>query len=181
MFYRKITDTLACVEHTVSAKRSGGAGANTLFTAGTFADKNAPRGKMSDHLHPMYKNIMKEYISNGRNYISKDGKKTFAADEYYKTIEADIKADGKKLPLTVSGDVAWVCAQTSQTHLRLTLIDGGYINPDDRTATVTFHTVKPRKIIDLLSGETVRASKSVKVNIPCGLFRFIDIELEKPL
>ena len=87
------------------------------------------------------------------------------------------------MPLTVSGEVAWVVAQTSPTHLRLTLIDGGYINPSDKTATVTFHTVKPTKMTDLLSKETFALAhpSAVTVNIHCGLFRFIDIELEEPL
>ena len=150
---------------------------------GVFADKDATRGKLTDHLHPMYKNIMKEYFTDGKHYYSADGKQTYAADEYYRTIEADIKNAARKLPLTVSGDVAWVVAQTSPKHLRLTLIDGGYINPLARTATVSFHTVKPAKMVDLLNGESFDTANpsSVKIDIPCGMFRFIDIELKEPL
>jgi lambda-carrageenase len=86
------------------------------------------------------------------------------------------------LPLTVSGDVAWVATQTSPTHLRLTLIDSGYINPKSRTAKVRFHTVEPVKMVDLLSGDNFDLStpSSTEVDIPCGLFRFIDIELKEP-
>lgn len=36
---------------------------------GVFAAQNAPRGAMTDHLHPLYKNILREYITDGRNYI----------------------------------------------------------------------------------------------------------------
>ena len=96
--------------------------------------------------HPIYKNIMKEYITDGKYYYSNDGKKRYAGDEYYKVIEDDIKKSTQKLPLTVSGDVAWVLAQTSPDHLRLTLIDSGYINPKKRTATIKFHTAVPTKI-----------------------------------
>lgn len=150
---------------------------------GVFADKNAPRGAMVDHLHPLYKSIMKEYITDGRNYYSADGAQTFAANTYYKTVESEIKKGAEKLPLTVTGDVAWVAAQTSPTHLRLTLIDNGYINPSAKTATVTFHTVQPKRLVDLLDGQSFDASdpSSVKIDIPCGMFRFIDIELTKPL
>lgn len=150
---------------------------------GTFADKDAPRGALTDHLHPIYKNIMKEFITDGRNYISADGKKTFAADEYYRTVEAEIEKAAARLPLTVSGGGAWVAAQSSPTHLRLTLIDSGYINPKARIATVQFHTVKPIKIVDLLSDAVFSTSdpSSVKIDVPCGLFRFIDIELGQPL
>jgi len=147
---------------------------------GAFAAKDPPRGAMSDYLHPLYKNIMKEYVTDGRHYYSADGKKEYAADEYYKTIEADIKKSAKLLPLTVSGDVAWVAAQASANHLRLTVIDSGYINPKARTAIVKFHTVKPLKMFDLLDKKSFNITDpyAVKIDIPCGMFRFIDIEIE---
>ena len=76
-----------------------------------------------------------------------------------------------------------MAAQTSPTHIRITLIDGGYINPDNRIATLSFHTVKPVKAIDLLDGKSfgITDPLNVVVDIPCGLFRFIDIELNSPL
>lgn len=150
---------------------------------GTFADKDAPRGALTDHLHPLYKGIMREFITDGRRYISADGERTFAADEYYRIVEAEIENAASRLPLTVSGGVAWVAAQSSPTHLRLTLIDSGYINPKPRTATVHFHTVRPIRIVDLLSGATFETSNpsSVRIDVPCGLFRFIDIGLDQPL
>ena len=151
---------------------------------GKFADLDAPRGKLVDHLHPLYRNLLREYITDGRNYLSTDGTETYAADEYYQQVEADIQAGAKRLPLTVSGDVAWAAAQTAPTHLRLTLIDSGYINPNARTATVSFHTVQPARMTDLLDGETsfdVTDPSWVNIDVPCGLFRFIDIELKEPL
>ncbi|MDZ8120539.1 hypothetical protein [Pontiella agarivorans] len=147
---------------------------------GVFADTNAVRGKMADRLHPLYKNIMQEFITDGRNYISSDGTTTNAAETYYTTVSNAIASAASKLPLTVSGDVAWVCAQTSPTHLRLTLIDSGYINPKARIATVHFNTVTPVGITDLLDGTTYSPASTVKIDVPLGLFRFIDIELASP-
>lgn len=148
---------------------------------GRFADQDAPRGALIDHLHPLYKDIMQEYITDGRNYVSADGTQTFAADKCYKTVEAAINTSAKCLPLTVSGDVAWVCAQSAPKRLRLTLIDSGYINPQARTAIVHFHTAKPVGMVDILNGESFNTSKPVPIEIPCGMFRFIDIELAEPL
>jgi len=149
---------------------------------GVFAEIAAPRGKLVDNLHPLYKNIMKEYITDGHNYYSADGKQTLKADEYYKVIENDIIESAKKLPITVSGDVAWVVAQTSPKHLRLTLIDNGYINPEASTAVVKFNTINPVTIKDVLSGEEFQQSNaSTTINIPLGGFRFIDIELNEEL
>jgi len=153
----------------------------TPVQSGILAANNSPRGAMTDYLHPLYKNIMKEYITDGRHYYSADGKTKYAADEYYKTIEADIKKSVMLLPLTVSGSVAWVAAQTSANHLRLTVIDSGYINPKSRTAIVKFHTVKPLKMFDLLDKKSFNITdpSAVKIDVPCGMFRFIDIETEE--
>lgn len=150
--------------------------------SGEYADPSAPRGKLTDHLHPMYKNIMTECVTDGRFYYSQDGTKKIAADQGHRLVEAAIKNKVSLLPLTVSGDVAWSCAQTSQTHLRLTLVDSGYLNPQDRTARVQFHAVTPTKMVDLLDGKTYDASDptAVSVDVPLGLFRFIDIELDRP-
>lgn len=148
---------------------------------GVFAADRPPRGMMTDHLHPLYATILKEYITDGRHYYSPDGAEQYAADEYYRTLEADIKDRAGLLPLTVSGGVAWVAAQTSPTHVRLTLVDSGYINPKARTAEVRFHRVVPVAMVDLLD-ETVfdiTDPSSIKVPVPCGMFRFIDIELKR--
>lgn len=154
-----------------------------LFTPvqnGVLADKDAPRGKLVDHLHPIYRDIMKEYVTDGKNYFSADGKETYSPKTYYKEVEKEIKERAKLIPINVSGDnVAWVVAQSASKHLRLTLIDGGYLNPDDRVANVMFNGVKVIKITDLLTGETFkeRDGKAI-IDIPCGLFRFIDVEIE---
>ena len=150
---------------------------------GIFAAKNPPRGTLTSHLNPIYKNILKEYYTDGRNYYSADGKQKFAANVYDKTIAADIKNSAKLLPLTVEGDVAWVVSQTSPTHLRLTLVDGGYLNPDNRKVNIVFHTVKPKSMTDLIDKTIFNVANPalVKADVACGLFRFIDIELTQPL
>jgi len=155
----------------------------TPAQSGRFADLDAPRGALADNLHPIYKDILKEHATDGRHYRTLDGRKKMPADVYYRQVAQDIQGGGKKLPLTVAGQVAWVTAETAPKHLRLTLIDGGYINPKASTATVRFHAAKPVKITDLLSGETFDISDPDNVQIPidCGGFRFLDIEIAEPL
>ncbi|WP_111708897.1 outer membrane protein assembly factor BamB family protein [Lutibacter citreus] len=144
--------------------------------------KESPRGKLTDHLHPFYADKMKEYFTDGKYYFSaSSGGTQYNADTYYKTIKSDIENSSSKLPITVSGDVSWVVAQTSPTHLRLTIIDNGYLNPDDRIAFVSFNNIVPKKIVDVLDGKEFKTSNSMlNVEIPCGMFRFIDIELTSP-
>ena len=150
---------------------------------GALAQNNLPRGKMVDKLHPYYENIMQEFITDGRNYISEDNTSNYAADTYYTTVQTAIEESAGLLPITVSGDVGWVVAQTDPLHLRLTLIDGGYINPSDKEVTVSFNTMTPIKVMDVLDGEVFDLINpdEVTVAVPCGMFRFIDIELGQPL
>ncbi|NJB83031.1 PQQ-binding-like beta-propeller repeat protein [Wenyingzhuangia aestuarii] len=148
---------------------------------GVFVQKNAVRGKLKDRLHPFYKEKLKEFYTDGRYYYSADGKQKYNADEYYKVIENEIKKASSLLPVTVSGDVAWVVAQTSPKHLRLTVIDKGYVNPKNRVAKVQFNGVKVKKITNLLSKKSIKVSKDgiSKIMVSAGMFKFIDIELEE--
>lgn len=145
-------------------------------------EKNSVRGNLADNLHPFYKSILKEYITDGVDYLSADGKQRFKADEFYKQIKKDIEEGAKKLPVQVKAEnTGWVVAQVSPTHLRLTLVDGGYLDPMDRKVKVNFNHIKVKKVSDILEGTSYNvANDSFDVTVPCGMFRFIDIELEKP-
>ncbi|OEK07658.1 hypothetical protein A8C32_16900 [Flavivirga aquatica] len=148
---------------------------------GIFADKKAKRKPLPENLHAIYRGIMKEYITDGKDYISSDGKKRYNPTEYYKVIEEDIKKGAKLLPVTVTGNVGWVVSQVSSKHLRLTIVDNGYINPNSQTATITFNTITPLKIKDVLNDEVFKIldNKTIKIDIPLGMFRFVDIELKE--
>ncbi|WP_162030857.1 MULTISPECIES: PQQ-binding-like beta-propeller repeat protein [unclassified Lentimonas] len=150
---------------------------------GLLADQEAPRGKITDHLHPLYRNIMQEFLTDGYSYLSADGKETFAADSYYTNVAKAIEEKANLLPLTVTGDVGWVNAQSAPKHLRLTLVDTGYINPKARTAKVKFNTVTPVQITDVMTGEVIpmRTANTADIEVPLGSFRFIDIELKEAL
>jgi hypothetical protein len=156
---------------------------NGLVLTTPPVDKNSIRGTLESHLNPIYKNNTKEFFTDGKNYYSDKNKtKTYSADEYYTVVKKAIEKNAKKLPLTVKGRVAWVTAQTAPKHLRLTLIDGGYVNPNDRVATIDFHTAKVKKITNLITKEEIKFdSNSATVKVPCGLFVFLDIELKEKL
>lgn len=150
---------------------------------GAFVDKEAVRKPLVENLHPWYKTILKEYYTNGKNYMSADGKEAYKASEYYKVIEEDIKKSAALLPIAVSGNVGWVVAQTSPKHLRLTLVENGYINPKEAIAKVKINNINVVKIKDLLNLEEfkVNSNSEIEINIPLGGFRFIDIELKNEL
>ncbi|RMF87221.1 MAG: hypothetical protein D6741_20820, partial [Planctomycetota bacterium] len=137
--------------------------------------------RLRENLHPLYRDIMQEFVTDGRWYYTPDGKKQ-PPQTYYRTVEQAIKTAAEKLPLTVEGQVAWVAAVSAPHHIRLTVIDGGYLNPNDRQARVTFHAVTPVEVRDLVSGETISTTeRTVTIDVPCGLFRFFDVTIREPL
>ena len=155
----------------------------TPVQSGALATNNVPRGKLSDKLHPFYKDVMTEYITDGRDYISKNGNQTFPAETFYQTIKQEIEEKANLLPVTVSGDVGWVVAQTDSMHLRLTLVDGGWLNPSKKEVTVRLNVPNPKSMTDILDGKSFDLSDptAVTVDVPSGMFRFIDIELSEPI
>ncbi len=68
-------------------------------------------------------------------------------------------------------------------RVRLTLIDAGILDPDNRAASVTVRPdVRIRRVIDILSGEEVTPVNGVlPVEVPAGTFRILDVALAAPL
>lgn len=150
---------------------------------GTFVQKEVYRKPLEENIHPWYKGIMKEYYSDGKNYFSADGSEVYSPDTYYKVIEEDIKKSASKIPVNVSGNVGWVVAQVSPKHLRLTIVENGYINPNREIAEIKINNIQVKSITDILSGEAFEfnSDATLKIDIPLGGFRFIDIELKNKL
>ncbi|MFC3120791.1 hypothetical protein [Agaribacter flavus] len=144
---------------------------------GAFAQKSTFRLELTDLMHPMYQKGLKEYYTDGRHYYSADGTQTFAATTYANTIKDEIENAASLLPINVSGNVAWVAAQSGPQNIRLTLIDSGFINPSDKQAIVHFNTISPAEVSDLLSKETysVNQAMPLTIDIKAGMFRFLDI------
>ncbi|MFR9595880.1 MAG: hypothetical protein SNG59_07950, partial [Rikenellaceae bacterium] len=146
------------------------------------SDPTAPRGSLEEHLHPIYKGKTQEFFTDGRYYYNADKSERYSPEEYYTIVEQAIIEGAKILPLTVKGEVGWVAAQSAPKHLRLTVIDGGYINPSTKQATIIFGTAKVKSVTNLLTGESLKIdSNECRITIPCGLFLFLDVELSEEL
>lgn len=85
------------------------------------------------------------------------------------------KAGQAQLPVVVSGS-AWSAVRLDENHVRLILIDPGYVDPQERTATVSFQGDMPSMAKDILSGEDIAIEgASATVTVPAGSVRFIDL------
>ncbi|MGB0371405.1 MAG: hypothetical protein ACPGN3_08640 [Opitutales bacterium] len=152
---------------------------------GVYASDAAYRTRLLENLHPIYRDILQEFVIDGRNYLSSDGSATYAANSsyFYDTVKPAVENGGSALPVTLSGDpVGWVCAQSAPRHLRLTLVDSGYLNPQERAVTIHFNTVTPVRVVDVLSGESFPiVDGTCALTVPLGMFRLLEIEITAPL
>jgi hypothetical protein len=117
-------------------------------------------------------------ITDGESFYDGDGKK-HTAGAHKAEAEKCLRAAGARLPVAVAGQAHWSAVKLDAKHIRLTLIDPGYLDPSARAVEVIFQHINARKCIDVLSGETLKPSgDKLSVTIPAGIFRIIDLELK---
>jgi hypothetical protein len=118
----------------------------------------------------------KEKITtDGQYYYDEDGNK-HSAIEYRPRVIAKLKESAARLPIRVSGDVAWSAVRLDSTHVRVTLIDPGYVNPADRKAVIHLQHLKGIKASDILRDRDLDiVDDRIKLTVPLGILRIVDI------
>lgn len=134
----------------------------------------------ADENLPVSAYFEKLIITDGEFWYEGGGR--YSPDEYKEKARAFAEHYRQKLPLFVDGDAAWSASHIDGHHIRLVLIDSGYLDPADREVTVRFHSAIMTNILsitDILSGEQLKpADQSLQVNIPAGILRIFDITLQ---
>ncbi|MEX0322995.1 MAG: hypothetical protein AB3N63_12605 [Puniceicoccaceae bacterium] len=104
------------------------------------------------------------------------GGKPMKAKTFGQVIGNAARKGFQDLPVKVSG-AAWSAVRIDSRHLRLILMDPGYLEPQERHATITFGQQLPGGAKDILSGEALKidSSQSIQLTIPAGSMRFIDL------
>ena len=106
-------------------------------------------------------------------YDSAGARKT--APEYRSVVEAALRQSAGELPVLVRGSVHWSAVRLDPAHIRITLVDPGYLDPDDREAEIVFQKVRASGCVDILSGEKLNVEGGrVRVSVPMGSLRVVD-------
>jgi lambda-carrageenase len=114
--------------------------------------------------------------TDGRYYYDDDGQRREAA-EYKPVVENALREAAAQLPLRVKGNVHWSAARLDETHVRITLIDPGYLDPAQRDCEIVLQHLDGVTGQDILSGENLEiVSNRIHLTVPAGIFRIIDIE-----
>ncbi len=125
----------------------------------------------------------KELDKNGISYSVSDikhgyvGDKKISGKDYGKVLKNTIEAEGDKLLLKVK-EASWSLIKLDDKHARLVLADPGYINPQDRKVTIYLQgRNKLINAVDILTKENISIkNKTIKLTVPAGSMRFIDLE-----
>ncbi|MBI5692602.1 MAG: PQQ-like beta-propeller repeat protein [Verrucomicrobia bacterium] len=115
--------------------------------------------------------------TDGEFFNDGDGQR-HTASAHRPAVEQALKAAATRLPLRVEGPAHWSAARLDARHVRLTLVDPGYLDPAARRVEVVFQHLKVKAGRDVLSGEVlVPRQGRLVLTIPAGVFRIIDLEL----
>jgi len=81
-----------------------------------------------------------------------------------------------RLPVRVAGPAHWSVVRLDPTHVRVTLIDPGYLDPADRDVEIIPQHLTAVAATDILSGETLDARTGrIALRIPAGTLRIVDL------
>ncbi len=102
------------------------------------------------------------------------GNKVAAKDFGLEINKAAIEG-AKNMPLSVEG-AAWSAIRIDEKHIRVILMDQGYIDPQAREAIITIQGENASGARDVLSGEELEIKNNkVVLTVPTGSLRFIDV------
>jgi len=119
--------------------------------------------------------VEKLLITDGEVWYDEQGGRHSAAD-YARCVEETLRAASNQLFARIRGDVAWTATRIDPSHVRLVLIDSGYLDPADRVAEVTVNA-DVVAAVDILRGERLDVHNNhFTAAVPMGTLRVIDIE-----
>jgi hypothetical protein len=120
-----------------------------------------------------FKNVID---TDGEFFYDKSGDK-FSASDYKLTVKNAIFDAAARLPVIVNGDVHWSAVKLDNNHIRITLVDPGYLNPIDRKAEIVLQHIQGITCTDILSRNTIPINNAkISINVPAGVFRIVDIK-----
>ncbi len=104
-----------------------------------------------------------------------NGDKAISAKEFGKTILATAEKGAAKMPIAVKG-ASWAAIRIDESHIRVILMDQGYIDPQEREATIIFQKEGVKGAVNILTKEGLKISgNKANVTVPAGSLVFIDV------
>lgn len=113
--------------------------------------------------------------TDGQNFFDDSGK-SYAPEEYRPVVEEALQEASAKLPVLVHGTAHWSAVRIDESHLRVTLVDPGYLDPDDRGVSIVLQQEGWTRCRDILGNEDLPIDEGViPLRIPMGSVRMVDL------
>jgi hypothetical protein len=95
-----------------------------------------------------------------------------------KDVLADFVKESKNLPFRAEGKVFMQAQRLASGSVRITLIDSGFIDPDDRETVLHIRDASEKsELKDLLSGEKIKIENNkASLIVPAGAFRILEFK-----
>ncbi|MFR9595905.1 MAG: PQQ-binding-like beta-propeller repeat protein [Rikenellaceae bacterium] len=123
----------------------------------------------------------------GVDYVTSDIKSGYIngvkSDDYERFGEimtSTVEAGAEKMLMRVDG-ASWALIRVGEKQARLIVIDNGYVSPSKKVATVSLQNMTPTSVTDILTGEKIKVSNTIEIEVPAGSMRFIDFEYSKKI
>jgi hypothetical protein len=119
--------------------------------------------------------VEKLLITDGEYWYDDRGHR-HTAKEHVKTVEETLRLAHDNMFIRVNGEVAWTATRIDPSHVRLVLIDSGYLDPADRLAGIKINA-DVLSATDILSRQKLPVGENaLTVTVPMGILRVIDLE-----
>ena len=116
-----------------------------------------------------------KFTTDGQ-YFYDNSDSRWEAVEYRQVVETALQEASRRLPVRVTGDVHWSAVRIDPRHVRVTLVDPGYLTPADRNAEIYLQHLDGTGCVDILSGEILPLENNrIRLHVPMGIIRVVDI------
>jgi len=113
--------------------------------------------------------------TDGEFFFDASGK-TYGPAEYRAVVEAKLGEASGRLPVLVRGTAHWSAAWIDESHLRVTLVDPGYLDPDVRDVSIILQQEGWTRCRDILGNQDLPLNEGVvPIRIPMGSVRIVDL------
>lgn len=120
----------------------------------------------------------KKIITTDGEYFFDEQGKQYSASDYKPVVQSALEEGAGRLPVLVRGKVHWSVVKLDDKHLRITLIDPGYLDPAEREAEIVLQHVSGISCIDILSRISLPVNDGkIALTVPAGIFRIVDVEI----
>ena len=113
--------------------------------------------------------------TDGQSFFDEQGKAHGPA-EYRSVVEAKLREASVKLPVLVQGTAHWSASRLDENHVRVTLVDPGYLDPAGRDVKIVLQQDGWTRCRDILSNEELPVQAGIiPLRIPVGSVRIVDL------